>query len=277
MTMRIFQKLCSVLLLILPLAPLHAQKQRVNYYDEIDECDLLVTYDFVRLDTVLNKSISYDMALQIGPIYRKFYVLQQYDYDKTVWEHGNLMERSEAQALYHSSNIVYFTFLWHHVPKNKFTEYGLIYTMYYLNEDSLAVQDWTISEADTMTVCGYICKKATCKFRGREWTAWYAEELNMDAGPWKLHGLPGLILKATDSHAVVQFEATSVQPDSYPIEKHTQLMKSTRFINHAKYLELERMLAFEGQKLDIMLNGAAPPGFENIPDIRRFYCPLELE
>lgn len=256
---------------------LHAQKQRVNYYDEIDKCDLLVTYDFVRLDTVLNISSSCNMVLQIGPSYQKFYQDKYYEYDKTVWEHGNMMELNEAQKLLFSLMPQYFTILWRHTPSNRFTEHGLISTMHYLCEDSLAVQDWTFSETDTINVCGYICKKATCKFRGREWTAWYAEELGMDAGPWKLHGLPGLILKAADGLSLIQYEATSIEQDQvYPIEKQIPY-KSLRVLDHARFLELEHMDAFDGAKLFRMLNGDPPPGYDSVPDIRRFYCPLELD
>ena len=54
---------------------------------------------------------------------------------------------------------------------------------------------WTLTD-DTLTIGGYLCQTATCKFRGVEWHVCYTEEIPSSAGPWRLRGLPGLIVKA---------------------------------------------------------------------------------
>ncbi len=56
---------------------------------------------------------------------------------------------------------------------------------------------WKLEE-DTAGILSYTCRKAVCEFKGRKWTAWYAPEIPISEGPWKLYGLPGLILKAED-------------------------------------------------------------------------------
>lgn len=74
----------------------------------------------------------------------------------------------------------------------------------YLVEDPAYTIDWNIKQ-DTMSIEGMTCYKATAKFRGRNWTAWFNPDLPFQAGPWKLHGLPGLIVDARDDRNEVIF------------------------------------------------------------------------
>jgi GLPGLI family protein len=45
----------------------------------------------------------------------------------------------------------------------------------------------------------YKTQKAVCDFGGRKWTAWFSSEIPFQDGPYKFHGLPGLIVKLQDS------------------------------------------------------------------------------
>lgn len=69
---------------------------------------------------------------------------------------------------------------------------------------------WTLLP-DTATILTYRCQKASCRFRGRNYTAWYTTEIPVSEGPWKLCGLPGLILKAEDSRGHYSFLCTGLQ------------------------------------------------------------------
>ena len=51
---------------------------------------------------------------------------------------------------------------------------------------------WTMARGDS-TILGYTCHKATTRFRGRDYVAWYTEEIPFPYGPFKFGGLPGLI------------------------------------------------------------------------------------
>ena len=68
----------------------------------------------------------------------------------------------------------------------------------YKYEEELPQFDWQLEEGDT-TLLGYTCHFASCQFRGRTWRAAYALDIPISEGPWKLCGLPGLILYAKDS------------------------------------------------------------------------------
>ena len=64
---------------------------------------------------------------------------------------------------------------------------------------------------DTATFRAYTCYRATCRFRGRNYEAWYTPEIPRSEGPWKLQGLPGLILKASDSRQHYTFVCTGIE------------------------------------------------------------------
>ena len=75
---------------------------------------------------------------------------------------------------------------------------------------------WTLSD-DTLTVGGYLCKTAVCQLHGRKWTVRYAEDIPTTAGPWKLCGLPGLIVEAVSDDGIHRFTLTDLQHATAPI------------------------------------------------------------
>jgi GLPGLI family protein len=75
----------------------------------------------------------------------------------------------------------------------------------YLIEEAMPAMSWKIS-ADTANFSGLQCQKATTHFKGRDYTAWFCPDLPYRAGPWKLNGLPGLIVEAYDTKKEVIFK-----------------------------------------------------------------------
>lgn len=57
---------------------------------------------------------------------------------------------------------------------------------------------WQITN-EMKKILGYDARKATLKFRGRFYTAWFTEEIPFQDGPYKFSKLPGLILEIYDS------------------------------------------------------------------------------
>lgn len=70
-------------------------------------------------------------------------------------------------------------------------------------------QEWTIYEDSTKNVLGFNCHMAKTHFRGRDWTVWFSEDIPMLLGPWKLGGLPGLILEVQNT-GFIEIKAVSV-------------------------------------------------------------------
>lgn len=80
----------------------------------------------------------------------------------------------------------------------------------YLIEGAMPAIDWKIS-SDTQTFGGLHCQKATAYFKGRNYTAWFCPDLLLHVGPWKLNGLPGVIVEAYDTKKDVQFMFDGVE------------------------------------------------------------------
>lgn len=51
---------------------------------------------------------------------------------------------------------------------------------------------------ETKELDGYHLQKATTRFGGRDWAAWFAKDLAINEGPYKFRGLPGLIFSIQD-------------------------------------------------------------------------------
>lgn len=72
--------------------------------------------------------------------------------------------------------------------------------------ESLERPQWNICDS-ICNILNYDCIMATTKFRGRHWTVFFTPEIPIQEGPWKLCGLPGIILKAHDSKGQYEYEA----------------------------------------------------------------------
>lgn len=69
---------------------------------------------------------------------------------------------------------------------------------------------WEFVDGDTV-VAEYACHFAKCRYRGHEWTACFTDEIAIPLGPWKLHGLPGMILYAADDSGKFAFECIEIR------------------------------------------------------------------
>lgn len=96
-------------------------------------------------------------------------------------------------------------------------------------------------QPDTATIIGYACRKAVCRFKGRSYEAWYTPDIPRSEGPWKLHGLPGLILKASDSQGYFTFTCTGIrqnhadEPICYPGKSYEPVSRKELQKIYARY------------------------------------------
>lgn len=84
---------------------------------------------------------------------------------------------------------------------------GPIYT-YTESQDSMT---WLLT-SDTLTINRLPCQKATLRYGGRSWEAWFCPDIPISDGPYKFRGLPGLIVRIRDSTDSWLFDLTNITP-----------------------------------------------------------------
>ncbi len=123
--------------------------------------------------------------------------------------------------------------IYRNLEQGKFTTYSTVVGTHYLITEDVVIPEWTMYEDSTITVLGMECKKATTNFRGRYWEVWYTEDIPISQGPWKLCGLPGMILKANCPKFML-IEAISIK------NKNLEPVTFYNYLNY-KYAPIDRM------------------------------------
>ncbi len=71
-------------------------------------------------------------------------------------------------------------------------------------------KDYTIID-DFKMIYNYKCQKASTKIYGKEFEIWFTTEIAINDGPWKLSGLPGLIIEVHSKDRFHNFYFTSIK------------------------------------------------------------------
>lgn len=178
---------------------------------QVDTAKLTVRYKFSHLRDTTDRTKPYteNMILFLG---RKASAYKSYDRkiqeammrqqvaQQVAEQKGSGSVKINVQSRQPTTTTEYYQF----AADKKFLRKERLITPY-LIEEPMPVINWKIS-ADTASFGGMRCQKATTHFKGRDYTAWFAPELPFHAGPWKLNGLPGLILEAYDTNKEVVFK-----------------------------------------------------------------------
>lgn len=120
----------------------------------------------------------------------------------------------------------------------------------YFYEEKRPLLEWKVLN-DTLKIGGYTCQKAVTVFGNRKWEAWFATDLPLPEGPYKFHGLPGLILKIADSQKYWQFDVLRVAQVNKTIDINflgkvpVSIESKAEFLKQKKYNRDNRMQLME--------------------------------
>ena len=267
--------------------------------DSIDQCQFVVVYDYVTHTTDRNNHAvkdSVQLAVMVGK-----HTAKCMEFNRTMMEDfGEGLNRDyqygEWDARKYNLPVIFINY-----PEEMVSSFDKVVPDRYFYTEQLTDFKWRLTE-DTLTVGGYLCQKAIGKYAGRTWTAWYSEDLPVGFGPWKLHGLPGMILKAEDADSIFSFVCVGLTQKTAPIKYFSKdgytTIKRNRFIAHRNKLYCNKRYVHQPNyyipqgtydHLDIIEmwpGGPEPPAEEKlsvvatdmiIPKKVNKYQPLELK
>ena len=160
-------------------------------------------------ETLEDNFTSDDMLLQIGPNgISKFSSFKNLTVDSIIMR-STAEQIGKAASEGKLSNGEFMT-IYKNYPAGKVTHTEKICMDWLRYEEEMPVFEWELTDYFT-NVLGYDCQSAKCRFRGREWNVFYAEDIPLSEGPWKLQGLPGLIMMASDEDGHYTFECIGIK------------------------------------------------------------------
>lgn len=228
-----------------------------------------------------NVTDSMRMALLVGTRATYYTNIQSYNRD------GRIDKEFLNAFMMHIQNVLT------DMGKSEVTTVEAIYPYRYLTNEPLAQIDWVITD-DTMTVCGLLCHRATGGLYGKEWSVWYTEEIPSPAGPWKLRGLPGLIVKAEDDEGIHCFSLYETKnevreiysfsnPDYHKLSRKKLMAFKKKVFGNPRYVKEPNYYVPEGSDTLVEINNNGITynvGMDSrmmILQKSHVYQPLELE
>ena len=232
----------------------------------IDRAHMKCLYRYVyTFDTLKNELRDDLLILQIGKEVSKCYSYYTFQCDSLrrtpdgakVW--SELFRRAiEKDGIYGDfPHVRMSTYVYKNYPTGQMTITDRISLQDYCYVDSLHTQTWTMGDS-TREVLGYTCQQATADFRGRRWTAWFTTDIPVSDGPWKLGGLPGLILEAYDEGQQHVFTAVGLERVAdEPIIFNQKDGHNRRFepTNRLDFLRMERRFLMDSNSFIQMETG----------------------
>lgn len=137
--------------------------------------------------------------------------------------------------------------------------------------------------SDNDSILGYFCNKAITTFAGRDYIAWYTLDVPIHYGPYKFHGLPGMIVKIEEVSGMYKWQLVGIRTKTVTSILDYQYEKEIKTDEFSANKTISRMiknpLAFSMQHLDcahyIMKNGKLVPAPKEGREYP--YEPIELE
>lgn len=262
------KKIIILLVLILSLKVISAQQS------------IKVLYALTHVLDTLNKNDKHkeDFALIINSRSSRFVSVEKLRADSINKVNTDLVERGVSANYIIEVNKGTRDEIFNFITEKKLykrTRYGYKAYAVALNAQNIT---WELVPTEFKNILGKKCNKAIGVFGGRKYIVWYTTQIPTTAGPWKLRGLPGLILQAIDVKNEVFFVATAINT-SYKNEK-IELTKNDLLVQENDFLKLQNANAGKSpiQNSDFKIDGIKLEGTSTTskPKTKPINNPLEV-
>jgi GLPGLI family protein len=210
----------------------------------IDTTILVCTYELKYIKNTASKQQSLDrLILELGANFSLCYSLSLKKTDSTIRREAKKEKHkkdgeSMANPAPPDDNVFFTEVIKQYPQKGTMTVMDRGAGFIAKWEETINEMSWELSE-DTLTCLSYLCQKATCTFRGRDYTAWFTIDIPISNGPWKFGGLPGLILKVEDSKGEYIFECVGIENATVPVSISSGL-SNFRTMARNKFLQSDK-------------------------------------
>lgn len=141
------------------------------------------------------------------------FTLSQYKNLLKDGEEKHDSESGETLTVLGSNRICFDNREYYHDFK-KDSSYTILYNLYCQNKvlikDSINYPKWEIKN-EFKKIGEYNAQKAIAFIYDRTWTVYFTNELPINGGPWRLIGLPGLVLEATENTSTYEFRLLKIE------------------------------------------------------------------
>lgn len=208
----------------------------------LDTVVLRVEYTaFTTTDTAVNSVGREKMLLEIGEHYTKFYSALYEEICYILENYSNRQALSNASHGLNPSSWYSYVYEACYVDfaKGEVVSTGRIGSLDFKYQEKVPAIEWSIEDS-LKTIGEYTAQKATCRFRGRDYVAWFTSEIPLPYGPWKFQGLPGLILSVYDTENYFRFDVADISSKTQGTIKYPDYdyIQTTR----QKYLEMKAQI-----------------------------------
>lgn len=199
------------------------------------ECVYQLTY---QTDTVKHRTTKAVMVLRLGESQSLFYSEARFEIDSlellassprdviTTGDTVRVTRKGTAASYYVLKDF----------QKENLQFVGRVWQTYKYTEPMPSF-DWQLTD-EKKTIGTHQCQKAVCSYGGRTYEAWFAPDIPINDGPWKFHGLPGLIIEVYDTQHHYEFTFLGMRPCNgniaIPIDGYVKTTKT-------KYLRTKQL------------------------------------